>query len=112
MVQDSFERAREGIWGTPGFEHQQTTVQSEGNIFFPQSTWVVESCRSDDTSAIFLQRIDAEGGQRIVIPNAVVRVLYRHYEQILKKRLTARAQKAVITRRRKLASAAENMKQD
>jgi len=51
--------------------------------------------------AVFLQVIDKDGGQRIVLPNRVCQAIYRQYESILKARRKVRGQRAAETRKRK-----------
>lgn len=96
---DKFERAREALWGTPGFQRRNSTVISSGWSFFPQGTWVVETIKTDETQAIFLQLIDKDGGQRIVLPKKVCDSIYRQRDSILKIRRKVRAQRGVATRK-------------
>jgi hypothetical protein len=100
-LMDKFERTREVIWGQPGFQRRNSTIISSGWTFFPQATWIVETIKTDDTSAIFLQCVDKDGGQRIVLPDRVVIALYRHYESIMKSRRKVRAQRGAETRKKK-----------
>lgn len=101
---DRFERARETLWGSPGFQRRNSTIISPGWAFIPQATWVVETIKTDDTCGIFLQSIDEEGGQRTVLPQKVVEAIYRHYENIMKTRRKVRAQRAAQTRKLKGAN--------
>jgi len=97
---DKFERARDGLWGTPGFQRRNSTITTPGWAFFPQGTWIVETIKTDDSFAIFLQLIDKEGGQRIVLPQRVCQAIYTQHNNIMKVRRSVRAQKGAETRRR------------
>jgi hypothetical protein len=101
LTLDRFERAREGLWGAPGFQRRNSTITSPGSSFFPQGTWVVETIRTDDDFAIFLQLIDKEGGQRLVLPQKVCQAIYNQQASIMKIRRKVRAQRGAITRRQK-----------
>jgi len=98
---DNFDRVRESIWGTPGFQTKRSTVTSPGTSLLPQAAWIVETAANEEGWAIFLQAIGAEGSTRLVIPNKVAQAIYRHYEGIMGKRRRARAIKGVETRLRK-----------
>jgi len=96
---DRFERAREAIWGTPGFERRKSTLTADGNEFFPSATWVIQTVITDDAAAIFLEIIDRDGGQRIYIPTKVARTLFRQYTAIMKARRSARSKRGSETAR-------------
>ncbi len=96
-----FDEMRENVQGTPGYQIRQSTVNCEKGLLSIPSTWIVETVRTEETSGIFLQRIDAEGGQRLVIPHRVTESIYRHYEAILKVRRKQRAKNAAETRKQK-----------
>jgi hypothetical protein len=98
---DNFDKARESIWGLSGFEVRQSTIQAEGTAWLKSATWVLETVRTDDTDAIFLQWIGEDGGQRIVIPHRVVEAIRRHQDSIAKARLKTRGQRAAATRKSK-----------
>ncbi len=95
---DNYEKARESIWGTPGFQHRRSTVVSPGSAFMPQASYIVETIRNNEGWQIFLQWVDASGGQRVVLPNKVAQALFRHYEAIMSKARKQRAVKAAETR--------------
>ena len=98
---DRFERAREALWGTPGFQRRNSTIVSTGYAFFPQGTWVVETIKTDETVAIFLQSINKDGGQRIVLPKKVVGAIYKQHDSIMKVRRKVRAIRGAETRKRR-----------
>lgn len=101
QITDRFERARDSLWGQPGFQRRNSTIISQGFSLIPQGTWIVETIRTDDRVAIFLQVIDKDGGQRIVLPEKVCQAIYNQYHAITAKRKSARAKKAAETRRAK-----------
>jgi len=96
---DKFERARDSLWGAPGFQRRNSTITSQGFSFIPQGTWIVETIRTDDDVAIFLQVIDKDGGQRTVLPGKVASAIYSQYKSIMSKRKSVRAKHAAETRK-------------
>ena len=98
---DRFERAREAVWGTPGFMRRQTTITADGTQLFPSATWVIQTVMTDDAANIFLESMSSEGGQRIVLPSKVVRTIFRHYDELKKRRRSLGAQRAAETRKTK-----------
>lgn len=100
---DKYERARETIWNLPGFQKRASTITTPGFSLYPQATWIVETIRTDDQYAIFLQMIDKEGGQRLVLPEKVCRAIYSQHNSIMKVRRSERAKRGAETRKRKEA---------
>ena len=98
---DRFERARENLIGNSGFQHRTTTIVDKGYSLIPSGTWVIETMDTDDGTAVFLQRIDKDGGVRLALPNSVVKAIYSHHGANVKKRKSFRAIKATETRKRK-----------
>ena len=98
---DRFERAREAVWGTPGFEKRQSTLTADGNDLFPSATWVIQTVLTDESAAIFLESVSREGGQRLVIPDKVARTIFRHYDELKKKRKSLRSIRGAETRKQK-----------
>ena len=98
---DRFEKVRDTLWGQPGFQRRNSTIISSGFSLIPQSTWIVETIKTDDALAIFLQSIDKDGGQRIVLPRRVCEAIYNQHERITKIRRRVRAQRGADTRRQK-----------
>ena len=97
----NFEQARDSLRGTLGFQRRNSIITSPGWAFIPQATWIVETINTDETCGIFLQAIDKEGGQRIVLPERVVKAIYRHHDSIMKVRRRVRAQRGAETRKGK-----------
>lgn len=98
---DRFERVRDSLWGQPGFQRRNSTITASGFTLMPQGTWIVETIKTDDSLAIFLQLIDKEGGQRIVLPKKVCEAIYNQHDRITKVRRQVRAQRGAETRKRK-----------
>jgi len=101
MAEDRFDRARETVAGTPGYLHKVSTVMSNPLSFMPGATWVIETMRNQESFIILLQSVSAEGGQRIVLPDRVARVIYRQYENIMTVAKSQRAKAAAETRKKK-----------
>jgi len=98
---DRFERVRESSWGIPGFQRRNSTVTGSGFSFLPQATWIIETIKTDNDLAIFLQFIDKEGGQRIVLPRKVCEAIYKHRDSITKKRRSIRSKRAAEIRKQR-----------
>ena len=98
---DQFERVRDSLWGEPGFQRRNSTIISKTFSVIPQGTWIVETIKTDDKLAIFLQAINVEGSQRIVLPQKVCKAIYNQHEKITKIRRQVRAQRGAETRKRK-----------
>ena len=95
---DKFERARESMWGQPGFQRRNSTVISSGWVFLPQGTWIIETIKTNESLAIFLQVIDKDGGQRIVLPQKVCEAIYRQSISITRARRSVGAKQAMEKR--------------
>ena len=93
-----FERVRESLWGAPGFQHRTKTITTAGWSFLPMATWFVETIRTNDNVAIFLQVIGEEGGQRLVLPQKICEAIYQQEYRIKQKRRSAGAKQAMEKR--------------
>lgn len=98
---DRFERVRDSLWGQPGFQRRNSTIIAKGFSLLPTATWIVETLRTDENVAIFLQVIDKDGGQRLVLPEKVCQAIYNQYHSIMASRKKLRAKKAAETRKAK-----------
>lgn len=99
---DKFEKVRDSLWGHPGFLRRNSTiVLTKGFLGMAQETWIVETIKTDDSLAIFLQVINKDGGQRIILPKKVCDAIYIHHEKITRVRRQVRAQRGAETRRMK-----------
>ncbi len=98
---DKFDQARETLTGTPGFVHRISTIKPPGLSWLSKASYIIETIRTDDAKAIFIEVISAEGAQRIVIPNKVCEAIYSHYQAIMGVRRKMRAQRGAATRKAK-----------
>ncbi len=99
--QDRFDKARESLAGTPGFQRRASTVMSDPLSFMPGATWIIETMRNQDSWTILIQSVDSEGGRRLVLPNRVAETIFRHYDSIIKSSKSLRAKAAAETRKKK-----------
>ena len=93
-----FQKAREAIWGTPGFDNRRSTVTSSGLSWQPDSSYIIELVRNSDSWALFLQMVNEEGGQQLVLPDRVCAAIFRQYESIMANARKQRAVRAAETR--------------
>jgi hypothetical protein len=99
--QDRFDKARESLAGTPGYQRRASTVMSDPISFMPGATWIIETMRNKESWTILIQSIDGEGGRRLVIPTRVAETIYRHYDSIIKTSKSLRSQTGAETRKKK-----------
>jgi hypothetical protein len=66
-------------------------------------TWVITTVRVEGYETLFVQHINAEGGQRFVLPAVVANALARQREQVLAVSRRRAAHKGVATRKAKAA---------
>jgi hypothetical protein len=64
-------------------------------------TWVIKTVRADGSDTVFLQKNDATGGDRIVLPPDVTSVLARHRDGAATVNRKRGANKAAATRKAK-----------
>jgi hypothetical protein len=62
-------------------------------------TWFVDTVRVDGADTVFLQRVNAEGGVRFVVPPEVVASIHRQGESLTKFNRRRGARRAVETKR-------------
>jgi hypothetical protein len=78
---DLFSRTLRSLRDNPGAFAVGSKVDTQ-DFYGNAQTWVVETFRVDGQDTVFLQRIDAEGGLRIVLPPAVTRHLANHRDRV------------------------------
>lgn len=98
LKQDHFDKVHEGLQGLPGFVSKQSTVVVNSGFLQPASTWVIESIKTDEHAAMFIQCIDASGSVRLVLPQPVVERIKSQSDAITKARYKIRGQRASQTR--------------
>lgn len=72
-------------------------------LFGHSETWVVKTIRVDSSETVFLQRINAEGGMRLVLPPEVAAAIARQRDTLGSIVRRRGAHKAVATKRAKAA---------
>ena len=79
---DEFSRELRSANDTPGVLTPHSTIDTiawYGNA----APWVVVTARDESgDDLVFLQRVDAAGGQRLVLPRKVTEALSRHRDQL------------------------------
>ena len=93
------DRVRGSIDGLPGFVRKQTTIKQVVPFVDTVSTYVVETCRTEEGWHGFVDSITPDGTVRLYLPTKVMEALYTHHEAILKRARSERAQRAASTRR-------------
>jgi len=105
---DGFDRAIHSVRGLPGYSEKVSVIEQGSDFFFTSSKWIITSVRTDDQQAVFLEWIGQAGGDRLVIPPAVVKVIYRHHNQFRTIGRKLRGQRAADTRKRKQVAIEED----
>lgn len=62
-------------------------------------TWTVDTFRVEGVETVFIQRIDAEGGLRLLVPPQVMSALVRGHDTLTGKMRVRGARQAVTTRK-------------
>jgi hypothetical protein len=82
IPQDLFSRELRPLRDNPGAISSASTIDTQ-DFYGNAATWVVETFRTEDgTETVFVQRNDAAGGQRWVLPAKVAAALARHRDQL------------------------------
>lgn len=108
MPQD-FDRARESVWGTPGFMRKQSTISSSGFAWVPQADYIIETIKNNEGWMVFMRWVGPEGSGRMVLPGKVVEAMYRQYRSLIKESCKRRAQTAAETRKAKLLAKGDQL---
>lgn len=106
---DMFDKARRSLDGRPDvMSTKQSTVEAK-TFFETTETYVVQTFRQRDDAnpekpgkprdTIFLQRIDRDGGQRLVIPPEVADAIARQRDALITKARKRGAQAAMVKRK-------------
>lgn len=94
-----FEMAKENLHGLTGFQRKLSTVAARGEKWLPQSSYIIETIRTDEGVKIFLEIVNDAGGQRLILPDKVVKAIYSQYESMNKTARKNRAKNAAQTRK-------------
>ena len=79
---DLFSRELRALRDDPGAHSSTSTIQTQ-DFYGNAATWVLETFRNaDGKETVFIQRVDATGGQQLVLPAAVAAALARHRDQL------------------------------
>lgn len=82
IPQDLFSRELRSLRDNPGAISSSSTIET-ADFYGNAATWVVETFRDDaGVETVFVQRNDAQGGQRWVLPSKVAAALARHRDQL------------------------------
>jgi len=95
----TFDRMRGMIDGTPGFQKASTTVNSVIPLAGFVSTYVVETIRTDEMWAGFIQAITEDGTIRMYLPESVMKTLWRQKDQVITKGRKSRGKRQAEERK-------------
>jgi hypothetical protein len=98
LSQDYFDKIREELHGLPGYVAKQSTIVTSREFLQPPSTWIIETVKTDEHGALFIQAINSTGSVRLVIPQKVVERIISQHNAITKERYKIRGQRAHATR--------------
>jgi len=88
-------------------DHPQTIRSSSTvnliDFYGNTETWVVDTMRSEGIERVFLQRSNAKGGERLVLPPEVVDAIARQRERAIKVVRRRASHKGAATRKAKAA---------
>lgn len=97
---DDYSRTLSRLLDNPTAIKSQSTIDAVTFLGMTES-WIVTTVRVEGTETVFLQRINAEGGQRFVLPPAVTKALNNQRGQVLNVVRRRTASKAAATRKAK-----------
>jgi hypothetical protein len=95
---DQFSRRRRELTGNPGAVRSSSTVETT-DFYGNTESWIVETFRVDGKEEVFLQRITAAGGDRLVLPPAVTSAMSRHRDRAVTVSRKRGARQALETKR-------------
>lgn len=80
---------------------EKTTLVDLVDVYGNAESWVVKTIRVDGADVVFLQRNNAEGGDRWVLPAEVMRAIARQQDGVISVANRRRAHTAAATRKAK-----------
>jgi len=95
---DLFSRTLRALRDNPGAIAVSSRIET-ADFYGNAQTWAVDTFRVDGDDVVFIQRIDADGGLRLVLPAAVTRALAKHRDSA-SLRTRRRAGHALVARRK------------
>ena len=99
--QPLIDAVRGSIDGMPGFMRRMATVKKVLPIVNLSSTYVIETCRTDEGYHGFIEAITPEGTFRLYLPTDVMKRLCSQHASVAKKSRSDRAKAAAETREAK-----------
>src|SRR3989304_990356 len=83
-AQAKFDRVRGGLEGLPGTRMTQpSTVIQAIPIIGTVVSYIIETWKDDEHGFVmFLQLVDADGRERFILPNKVLRAIYRQRDRL------------------------------
>ena len=97
--QPIIDRMRGSIANLPGLQARQSTVKETIPLVNRVTTFVVETCRTDEGYHGFVEAFTPEGMVRLYIPPRVMGRIYSQHASMVKKAKSDRAKAAAETRR-------------
>ena len=97
--QPIIDRMRGSIANLPGLQTRQSTIKETIPLVNRVTTFVVETCRTDEGHHGFLEAITPEGMVRLYTPPRVMARIHSQYASMVKKARSDRAKAAAETRR-------------
>jgi hypothetical protein len=98
IPRDPFSATLRALSDNPGAVRSSSKVDL-ADLLGNAETWIVDTFRVDGKETVLLQRINADGGSRMVIPPAVTGALARQRDQVTTQSRKRGARQAVATRR-------------
>jgi hypothetical protein len=95
---DAYSMTRRQLTDNPGAAAAQSTIHT-ADWYGHSQTWTVETYRVDGEDTVLLQRIDASGGLRLVLPPPVTKAIAAQRDRV-SGQVRRRAGHALIARRR------------
>ncbi len=99
--QPIIDRVRGSIANLPGLQTRQSTVKETIPLVNRVTTFVVETCRTDEGYHGFLEAFTPEGMVRLYVPPRVMARIYAQHAGMVRKAKSERAKAAAETRRGK-----------
>lgn len=98
---DDYSLTLQRVRDNPGrLETRPSTIDLQ-TLLGHSETWILQSIRVEDGTTVFLQRLNAAGGMRLVVPPEVVAAISRQADVLVTKSLRRGAQRSMETKREK-----------
>jgi hypothetical protein len=98
LPKDNYSTTLRGLQANPSCI-EKTSLVDLADFLGNSETWIVKTLRVDGNDTVFLQRNNAEGGDRWVLPPAVTSVIARQRESAVTVVRKRGASKAAATRK-------------